>query len=252
MMISLPGCFLQSNRRASAAQNMHTQASEKHGCIFFYSSLPGRALRQENSRLMMTEEGRSAENIGASPSANPPHYSQSLLASCASLRRQYRWLCAFRFHAYIHVWICSFGRLRREKFFFFFFLGNKHLSKRRDATSVSGRRDDIKPITSVGLCCQFLSHSGCVPKRCIPLNVWFTITPHSFCVLWIKIPVRVVTSSQNTNFLKRKLWKKKPYRYLFFFQKRPKLFPLTLQKSKSSVLWPHKCLDLLPVRPNWV
>lgn len=121
MMISLPGCFLQSNRRASAAQNMHTQASEKHGCIFFYSSLPGRALRQENSRLMMTEEGRSAENIGASPSANPPHYSQSLLASCASLRRQYRWLCAFRFHAYIHVWICSFGRLRRENFFSFFF-----------------------------------------------------------------------------------------------------------------------------------
>lgn len=30
-----------------------------------YSFLPGRALTQENTRLMMTEKGRSAENIEA-------------------------------------------------------------------------------------------------------------------------------------------------------------------------------------------
>lgn len=154
-------------------------------------------------------------------------------------------------HLFMSGSVALVGFGRRFLFFSFFFERNKHLSKRRDATSISGRRDDIKPITSIGLCCQFLSHSGCVPKRCIPLYVWFTITPHSFCVLWIKIPVWAVTSYQNTIFLKEN-YLKKALSVPFFFQKRPKLFPLTLQKSKSSVLWPHKCLDLLPVRPNWV
>lgn len=42
---------------------------------------------------------------------------------------------------------------------------------------------------------------------------------------------------------------KKPYHY--YFQKDTiKLFPLTPEKSNRSVLWPYKCLDLLPVRPN--
>lgn len=228
---------------------MHTQASEKHGCIFFYSSLPGRALRQENSRLMMTEEDRSAENIGASPSANPPHYSQSLLASCVSLRRQYRWLCAFRFHAFIHVWICSIGWLRQEVFFFFFFWEKQTLVKTQGCNIY--QREERWHQTNH-------QHWPLLPVlisfrlRSLTLHPPLRLIHHHSYLLWIKIPVWAVTSYQNTNFFKRKLLKKNPYRYLFFFQKRPKLFPLTLQKSKSSVLWPHKCLDLLPVRPNWV
>lgn len=148
-------------------------------------------------------------------SANPPHYSQSSLAGRASFRLAIQMTARFFIfmHLFMSRWICSF-----ERGFFFFWKTNACQNAGMQHLSAGGEMTSNQSPAAPSVAAFHLVQAAFASAASSPymFDHAFTIIPHRFCGLGMKIPVRVATSYQNKDIFFKKIWKK-PLSVSFFF-----------------------------------